>query len=95
MAFVLQVFSVAEYETFKSAFLDDLERRRRLGSLGAHVFRSVSDESEVVVLIEYRSAANAEQFSDALALREGVKWTERGVEPVKSSVLEEVLEAEA
>jgi hypothetical protein len=95
MAYVLQQFTVADFRTFKHVFLDDLERRRRLGPRGARVFHSVGSENEVTVLIEYDSTANAEQFSDSLELREAVKWATGDVVPQKISVLEKVLDAEA
>ncbi len=95
MAFVLQQFTVADFRVFKRVFLDDLERRRRLGSMGARVFHGVSDENEIIVLIEYDSAANAEQFSDSLELREAIKWATGDVVPQKIAVLEQILDTEA
>jgi len=94
-AFVLQQFRVADYATFKRVYLDDLERRRRLGSRGGRVFHAVGDEHEITVLIEYDSAANAHQFAQSIELQEAVKWVTCDVIPLKTIVLEELLQSEA
>jgi uncharacterized protein (DUF1330 family) len=94
-AFVLQQFRVADYATFKRVYLDDLERRRRLGSRGGRVFHAVGDEHEITVLIEYDSAANAHQFAQSIELQEAVKWVTCDVIPLKTVVLEELLQSEA
>ena len=95
MAFVLQQFRVADHATFKYVYLDDLERRRRLGSRGGRVFHVVGDEHEVTVLIEFDSAANAYQFAASIELQEAVKWATSDVIPLKTVVLEELLQSEA
>jgi uncharacterized protein (DUF1330 family) len=94
-AFVLQQFRVADYATFKHVYLDDLERRRRLGSRGGRVFHAVGDEHEISVLIEYDSAANAHQFAGSIELQEAVKWATGDVVPLKTVVLEELFQSEA
>jgi uncharacterized protein (DUF1330 family) len=94
-AFVLQQFRVADYATFKHVYLDDLERRRRLGSQGGRVFHAIGDEHEITVLIEYDSAANAYQFAGSIELQEAVKWATSDVVPQKTVVLEELLQSEA
>ena len=95
MALALLQFTVADLQAFKEVFLDDLERRRGLGSVGARVFHSVTNENEITVLVDYGSTANAEQFSDSLQLHEAVKWASRGIVPEKIDVLEEVIDADA
>ena len=95
MAFVLQQFKVADYATFKLVYLDDLERRRRLGSHGGRVFHAIGDEHEITVLIEFDSAANAYQFAQSIELQEAVKWATSDVVPQKIAVLEEQLQSEA
>ena len=95
MAFVLQQFKVADYATFKLVYLDDLERRRRLGSHGGRVFHAIGDEHEITVLIEFDSAANAYQFAESIELQEAVKWAAGDVVPQKIVVLEEQLRSEA
>jgi len=81
--------------TFKHAYLDDLERRRRLGSRGGRVFHAVGDEHEISVLIEYDSAANAHQTAESIELQEAVRWATSDVIPQKIYVLEEQLRSEA
>ena len=95
MAFVLQQFRVADYATFKHVYLDDLERRRRLGSRGGRVFHTVGEEHQITVLIEFDSAANAYQFARSIELQEAVKWATSDVVPQKIAVLEEQLLSEA
>jgi uncharacterized protein (DUF1330 family) len=95
MAYVLQQFRVAEYATFKHVYLDDLERRRRLGSKGGRVFHTVGSEHDITVLIEFDSAANAHQFTQSIELQEAVKWATSDVVPQKIAVLEQQLVSEA
>jgi uncharacterized protein (DUF1330 family) len=95
MAYVLQQFRVADYATFKHVYLDDLERRRRLGSQGGRVFHAAGDEHEITVLLEYDSAANAHQFTESIELQEAVKWATSDVIPQRIVVLEELLQSEA
>ena len=95
MAYVLQQFRVADYATFKHVYLDDLERRRRLGSQGGRVFHTVGEEHQITVLIEFDSAANAYQFAQSIELQEAVKWATSDVVPQKIAVLEEQLLSEA
>jgi uncharacterized protein (DUF1330 family) len=95
MAYVLQQFRVADYATFKRMYLDDLERRRRLGSRDGRVFHAVGDEHEITVLIEFASSANAHQFAESIELQEAVKWATSDVVPQKVVVLEELLQTEA
>ena len=95
MAHVLQQFRVADFATFKHVYLDDLERRRRLGSRGGRVFHTVGEEHQITVLIEFDSAANAYQFARSIELQEAVKWATSDVVPQKIAVLEEQLQSEA
>jgi len=95
MAYVLQQFRVADFATFKHVYLDDLERRRRLGSRGGRVFHTVGEEHQITVLIEFDSAANAYQFARSIELQEAVKWATSDVVPQKIAVLEEQLQSEA
>jgi len=95
MAYVLQQFRVADFATFKHVYLDDLERRRRLGSRGGRVFHTVGEEHQITVLIEFDSAANAYQFAQSIELQEAVKWATSDVVPQKIAVLEEQLLSEA
>ena len=95
MAFVLQQFRVADFATFKHVYLDDLERRRRLGSRGGRVMHAVGDEHEITVLIEFDSAANAYQFAQSIELQEAVKWAASDVVPQRIVVLEQQLQSEA
>ena len=95
MAYVLQQFRVADFATFKYVYLDDLERRRRLGSRGGRVFHTVGEEHQITVLIEFDSAANAYQFAQSIELQEAVKWATSDVVPQKIAVLEEQLQSEA
>ena len=95
MAYVLQQFRVADYDTFERVFLEDGARRRRLGSTGGRVFHRVGDEREITVLLAWESAAKAREFADSYELQEAVKWATSDVVPQSIVVLEQRLETEA
>ncbi|MCX6373907.1 MAG: DUF1330 domain-containing protein [Actinobacteria bacterium] len=95
MAYVLQQFRATDDATFTNVYLDDLERRRRLGSRGGRVFHAIGAEHEITVLIEFDSAANAHQFAQSIELQEAVTCATSDVVPQKITVLEEQLRSEA
>jgi hypothetical protein len=94
MAYVLQQFRVADYATFENVYLDDAERRRRLGSKGGRIFHPVDDDHDITVLLEWDSAENAQKFAESVELREAVKWATSDVIPQSIMVLKEALRSE-
>ena len=51
MAYVLIEHRVGDFETFRQVYLDDAERRARLGSQGGVVFRVADDPNNVIVML--------------------------------------------
>ncbi len=95
MAYVLIEHDVGDWETFKSVYLDDLERRRRGGSKGGWVYRTAKEPNKLVVLLEWDSAENAHAFADSLELVEAMQWSTSNVATPRVSVLESALETQA
>jgi hypothetical protein len=94
MAHVLIHHTVKDYATFEKVFIDDAERRRRLGSMGGQVFRDAADPQKILILFEWDDAGKAKQFAGGFELREAMEWATSGTTS-KVSVLEDVLETEA
>jgi hypothetical protein len=94
MAYVLQQFKVADYATFENVYLDDADRRRRLGSKGGRIFHPADDDREITVLLEWDNAENAHKFAESVELREAVKWATSDVVPQSIAVLVEALRSE-
>ena len=59
MAHVLIEHRVGDFETFKKVYLDDAERRERLGSKGGVVFRVADDPNNVIVVLEWETLEGA------------------------------------
>ncbi len=94
MAYVLIQHSVAKYERFEVVFKDDEARRRRLGSRGGRLFRSIDDPNSIFALFEWDTAENARRFAESYELREAVEWATDSTPP-RVKVLEEFMETEA
>jgi heme-degrading monooxygenase HmoA len=92
---VLIEHEVADWETFKSVYMDDLERRRRGGSKGGWVYRTVKEPNKLVVLLEWDNVEKAHEFADSLELEEAMQWSTSNVATPRVSVLESVLDTEA
>lgn len=52
MVYVLIEHLVGDYETFKTVYLDDLERRKPSGSKGATVMRVSGDPKSIIILMD-------------------------------------------
>jgi hypothetical protein len=86
---------VGDYETFKEVFLDDEERRRRTGSLGARVYRIAGDPNNIRVVLEFETVQQAREHAEGLELREAIKWATGNVSMPNFEVLEHIMDTEA
>lgn len=95
MPYVLIEHEVAEWGTFKTVFLDDLERRRRAGSKGGRVYRTANDPNKLVVLLEWETADKAHEFVASLELNEAMQWSTSNVATPRVTVIEAAFDSEA
>jgi hypothetical protein len=94
MTYVLIQHTLKDYATFEKVFVDDAERRRRLGSRGGRVWRYADDPHKVMILFEWADAEKAEQFAGGFELREAMEWATAG-QASQVWVMEDVLEVDA
>ena len=95
MALLIIDHVVGDYETFKEVFLDDEERRRRLGSKSARVYRVDGDPNNIRVVLEFATLEQAREHAEGLELHEAIKWATGNVSMPHFEVLEPVMETEA
>jgi hypothetical protein len=71
MVHVLIRHKVADFGRWKEAFDSHLSNRKRAGETGCHVFNSVEDPHEIVVLLDWQTIEEARKFmgSDDLKQR--------------------------
>jgi len=86
---------VGNYETFKEVFLDDEERRRRLGSKGARVYRIAGEPNNIRVVLEFDTVEQAHEHAEGLELHEAIKWATGNVSMPRFEVLEHIMDTEA
>jgi heme-degrading monooxygenase HmoA len=94
MAFVLIEHLVGDFETFKQVYLDDGERRRRSGSKGGKVFRTVGDPNSVTILLEWDDTDRAREFAESLELEQAMQWSTSNVATPRVTVLEHEMDSE-
>jgi hypothetical protein len=95
MALLIINHIVGDFETFKSVFLDDEERRRRLGSKSARVYRMADDPNDVRVVLEFDTVEQARRHAEGLELHEAIKWATGNVSMPRFEVLEHVMDTDA
>jgi hypothetical protein len=93
--YVLIEHDVADWETFKAVFMDDLGRRKMNGAKGGRVYRTAGEPNKLVLLIEWDSVANAQEFTETMELGEAMQWSTSNVGSPRVSVLELALDSEA
>ena len=93
MVYVLIEHKVGDYETFKEVYVDDAERRQRLGSLGGHVYRASDDPGNVVIVLEWDTVENAREFAGSLELEQAMEWSTSNVATPRVTVLEQAMDS--
>jgi hypothetical protein len=86
---------VGDYETFKSVFMDDEDRRRRGGSKGARVYTVAGQPNNVRVVLEYDTVKQARAHAENLELHEAIKWATGNVSMPSFVVLESMMTTDA
>ena len=64
MPYLLVRQHVLDYEHWRAGYERDDAGRRGAGCIGAHLFRDVSEPSQVVILLEWDSIENARAYLD-------------------------------
>ena len=95
MALLIINHVVGDYETFKQVFLDDQERRRRLGSKSARVYKVDGDPNNIRVVLEFETVEQARTHAEGLELHEAIKWATGNVSMPYFEVLEPAMETDA
>jgi hypothetical protein len=95
MALLIINHIVGDFETFTSVFLDDEERRRRLGSRSARVYRMADDPNDIRVVLEFDTVEQARRHAEGLELHEAIKWATGNVSMPRFEVLEHVMDTDA
>jgi len=70
MVHVLIRHKVADYSRWKEAFDSHLTSRKRAGESGCHVFHSVEDPREIVVLLDWQTIEEARKFMNSDELKQ-------------------------
>ena len=81
--YVLIEHDVGDWGDFKDVYLDDLERRRRSGSKGGQVYRTVAQPNKLVILLEWdtvrmRAASPTRWSSNRRCSGRPATWPRRG-----------------
>lgn len=95
MALLIIDHIVGDIDTFKSVFLDDEERRRRLGCKSARVYQVDGDPRNIRVVLEFETTAQAREHAEGLELHEAIKWATGNVSMPHFEVLEPVMTTDA
>jgi hypothetical protein len=77
MSTMILRFKVKDYDAWRQFFDAGQSRREAFGLSNGHVFRSVEDENEVVLLFDVTDLTKAKQFP-TLPEREAI-WEKSGV----------------
>jgi heme-degrading monooxygenase HmoA len=88
MAYVLIEHRVGDFEIFKKVYLDDAERRERLGCHGGQVFRVADDPNNVIVMLEWETVEGARDFAGSLELEQAMEWSTSNVATPRVTVLD-------
>jgi hypothetical protein len=95
MALLIIEHIVGDFETFKSVFMDDEDRRRRGGSRGARVYAVAGEPNNIRVVLDFDTAQQAREHAEGLELHEAIKWATGNVSMPSFVVLEGVMSADA
>ena len=78
MVHVLIRHKVADYNRWKDAFDSHLTSRKRAGETGSHVFHSVDDPHDIIVLLDWQTIEEARKFMTSEDLKQ--RMTDSGVQ---------------
>ena len=95
MALLIIEHIVGDFETFKTVFMDDEDRRRRGGSRGARVYRVADDPNDIRVVLDFDTPQQAREHAEGLELHEAIKWATGNVSMPSFVVLEQVMVSDA
>ena len=95
MALLIINHMVGDYETFKQVFLDDQERRRRLGIEERPRVPGRGDPNDIRVVLEFETREQAREHAQGLELHEAIKWATGNVSMPDFVVLETAMETDA
>jgi len=95
MPYVMIRHAVTRYEDFEAVFNSDAERRRRLGSKGGTVYRSVDQPDEVFIVLQWGDSRGAKEFAEGWETHEAMKWATAGASKPAVWVVNEVLRTDA
>lgn len=90
MAYVLIEHEISDFEMLKQVYLDDAERRRRMGCTGGHIWQDAADPMNVTVLLEWDSVEHGRQFAGSFELEQAMHWSSAKAPTTKVTVFEEV-----
>jgi heme-degrading monooxygenase HmoA len=71
--YVLVRHKVEEYSKWKRIYDENMENRKNYGSKGSHVFRSIENPDEVVILYDWDDLENARKFFKSEDFKKKVK----------------------
>jgi len=66
MAYLTARFEVPDYDTFKERWDSDPVGRQQAAAIGHRICRGVENPNEVIVQVEFPSAADAKSFRERL-----------------------------
>ena len=95
MTYVLIEHTVGDCEIFGRVYLDDGERRARLGSRGGRVYRSDGDPNAVFIVLDWDGPEGAHEFAESLELHEAMQWSTSNVGTPRIEVLEHAFDSES
>jgi hypothetical protein len=93
MAYVLIEHEISDFEMLKRVYMDDAERRRRLGCRRGHIWRAADDPNNVSVVLEWDTVENAREFAGSFELEQAMHWSSAKSPTTRVTVFEEVLES--
>jgi hypothetical protein len=91
MVYVVLEHEITNFEMLEQVYRDDEGRRRRMGCLGGHIWRSADDPLLVSVVMEWDTVENARQFAGSFELEQAMHWAGVKAPTTRVTVYEEVV----
>ena len=89
MVYVVLEHEITNFDMLKQVYLDDEERRRRLGCLGGHIWRGADDPNTVSVVMEWDTVEHAREFAGSFELEQAMHWASVKAPTTRVTVYEE------